>query len=313
MSKIITYSEISCLSMCPRKHNFQYVRCLSPKSRSIFLDESTAAHEALECFYKGGTSEDAIDAFDEVYDRHINMLEDLGRGTKEAIERFLRIRALTVAYFDHVGEKDRTMYDFSHVEQEFNVPVFDPKGNEVEGVRFCGKMDGIWTQKMGRKLKNVVEHKFFSSFDETRNTLMLDLQVTLYAMVAQTMFGVEVPITLYNVARKPANTMRAKESHDDFYYRVLNDHVLKNPDSYFSRVPVTRGRRHFQEARKFLYHGAMILTGRTPLPYVWRNIGQHCLFLCSYRHICLEETPRTIMDLFEVREKVHPELSIEEE
>jgi hypothetical protein len=309
--RIVTYSELSCLFSCPRRHQFQYTRRLVPKRTKIYLDESIGAHHALENFYGGGSVETAIGEFDKIYDAHIAELESTNVNPADAIERFLRVRALLVMYFEINGQKDRENYTFDHVEEEFLVPVYDLNGRPLEGVKFGGKMDGIWSGRTGRKIRQVVEHKFLSQFSDTNNTLMLDLQVTLYALAARTMFGVEVPVTLYNVSRKPQNEMREKESPEDFFNRVI-DMIRKKPDSYFSRTPVTRGASDFAEAARLLYHGAMILTGRTPLPYIYRNVGMMCTMLCSYREPCLHETPRMIEDLYQVKKKLHPEISFEE-
>jgi hypothetical protein len=105
--------------------------------------------------------------------------------------------------------------------------------------------------------------------------------------------------------------MGKDEKPEEFSSRML-DLILGDPDSYFCRVPVTRGRVHFREAERLIWHGARILTGETPLPYVWRNVGRHCRFLCSYRELCIEETPNMTSRLFEVREKPHEELSLAE-
>ena len=86
MDRIITTSEISTLFMCPRKHELQYVRRLVPRRRVIFLDESIAAHHAMEQFYKGASLEKSIGAFDRVYDGHINALVRQGHKVLDAAQ-----------------------------------------------------------------------------------------------------------------------------------------------------------------------------------------------------------------------------------
>lgn len=309
--RVITNSELSALFSCPKKHQFSYERLLRPKKRITALDEGSAGHNALEAFYKGASIEDAIKEFDKVYDAHVEAMRMAAYDEHESIERFLRVRAALLCYLQRVGMKDKEKYRFDHVEQEFRVPIFDPDGKEVPGVIFAGKIDGLWTPlESGQKM--VVEHKFLSAFEETRNNLTIDMQVTLYALAARTSFGVEVPITLYNVVRKPRYKMDRKEKPDDFFWRAFQ----KMDDKWESnclRAVVTRSPEDFKRAREMLYGGAMILSGRSPLPYIWRNVGMHCNFLCSYRELCKDENNQALAESLYVRkEKRHMELGVKE-
>lgn len=299
--RLITYSELRTLFQCPMQHNFRYVRGLRPKKKSTALGESSKAHDAVEIFYKGGTPEEAIKVFDDV---DSDVLLD---SRPEAQQKFMRMKALLTVYFETRGSWDRDEFTFKHVEEEFNIPIDFPGIGKVDGVRFAGKIDGIWKSK-GRNLLQVVEHKFLAQFSETRNTLMMDLQVSLYAVAAKEVFGVNVPITLYNVVKKPAHRLKHNETLEDFYERVLGE-VRKDTAKYFIRLPVTRGKREFEEAKRVLVHGARILSGETPLPYVYRNVGMMCTMGCSYLDICMDESPGLVDHLFDVTEDRHQELN----
>lgn len=314
--RLITYSELSSLFMCPKNHNFNYIQGLQPKRRRIPLDEGSAAHTAMQVYYDGGTVPQAIAGFDKIYDDHVAAMQKHGYADylPESVQKFLRTRALVTVYLETVGPQDRKKYTFDYVEREFQVPIIDPEGKEVPGVKFAGKLDGIWRERTGRKLLMVVEHKFLASFDENSNTLMLDPQVTLYALAAKIAFGVEIPITLYNVCRKPQNKKSGKESDDEFFYRVLE--AIKDPKTkrdYFKRVPITRGPQDFKIARELLYYGSQIITGKMPLPYLYRNVGDHCLWKCAFRPPCGDEGNQRLIDgLYEKKPKRHPELEAEE-
>jgi hypothetical protein len=309
--RIITNSEIKSLFMCPKSHDFGYVRRLTPKRRKIYLDEGTAAHASLQTIYGGGTAEASMAAFDKIYDEHVERLEPYPQEKEKAICKFLATRAVVEAYLETVAKKDMKAYDTSHVEEEFAVPILDREGNALPDVMYAGKLDGIWTEKTGYKVSMVVEHKFLSGFSETDNTLMLDQQLTLYSLAAALKFGIKIPVVLYNVTRKPKNEKKDKESYDDFYYRIYQS-IIEKPGSYFFRMPITRGPQHFRLAHEILYNAALIITGKTPLPYIHRNIGDHCLWLCSFRPPCIDENPRMIEELYTKKEKLHSELSIKE-
>jgi hypothetical protein len=301
------------LFQCPRQHHLSFEQGLQPKKKKIYFDEGTAAHNAMQTIYSGGTVDEAIASFDKVYEGHIAGLEKYPAEKDKAISKFLATRALVLVYLETIVPDDMKKYDTSHVEEEFTVPILDMDGKAIPDVMFAGKMDGIWTEREGSKASMVVEHKFYASFNEVENTLYLDQQVTLYALAAALAFGIKVPVTLYNVARKPRNERQKDESPDEFFYRIyelVSD--PKNRKSYFSRVPITRGYQHFRVAHEILFNAAMIITGKAPLPYTYRNVGDHCLWLCPFKSICLEQDPRTTEQMFEKKPKLHPELEIVE-
>jgi hypothetical protein len=311
--RLITNSEIKALFMCPKNHEFGYVRGLTPKRRRIALDEGTASHEALQVFYAGGTIEAAVGAFDKVYDEHVARLDPYPHEREKAIQKFLATRALLTVYLETVAQEDMKAYNTEHVEEEFCVPILDKEGKPLPDVMFAGKLDGIWTEKTANKTSMVVEHKFYSSFSESENTMYLDQQVTLYALAAALAFGIKVPLTLYNVCVKPRNEMTKNETPDDFYYRIYDLVKGKDKKTYFHRMPVTRGPQHFRVAHEILYNAALIITGKKPMPYVYRNVGDHCLWLCSFKPPCLEENERMMSELYEQKSKPHPELEIKED
>ena len=312
--RLITNSEVKSLFMCPKNHDLGYVRGLEPKRRKIYFDEGTAGHAALQSFYSGGTLEEAIGKFDEIYDNHMKSIAQYPEDHSKSIMKFMRVRALVTAYLQNVAQEDMKKYDTSHVEEEFVVPILDPSGKPMEGVAFAGKLDGIWTEREGNKVSMVVEHKFYSGFNETDNVMYLDQQVTLYALAAAIKFGVKVPVTVYNVCVKPRNERTQKETQEEFFYRILElVSDKKNKNTYFKRIPVTRGPQHFRLAHEILYNAALIITGQKKVPYLYRNVGDHCLWLCPFKPICIEEDPRTLEQLYKKKDKRHPELEVKEE
>lgn len=311
--RLITNSEIKSLFMCPRNHHLGFTRGLQPKRKKIYFDEGTAGHSAFERFYSGGTVEQSIAEFDKVYDSYMQSISGFPEDHEKSIVKFLRLRALVVAYLETVGPEDMKKYDTSHVEEEFVVPILDMEGNAIPDVMLAGKLDGIWTEREGYKVSMVAEHKFLSSFSETDNTLYLDQQVTIYALASAIKFGIKVPVTLYNVCVKPRNEKQKSETPDEFFYRIYE--LVSDPENrsnYFKRIPVTRGPQHFRIAHEIVYNAALIITGKKPLPYLNRNFGDHCLWLCPFKSICLEEDPRVLEQMFEKKPKAHPELETKE-
>ncbi len=305
MPRLITFSEISTLFRCPKSWEFRYDRGLRPRRKSTALGESGMAHESFELFYKGASPEEALKLFDDVDSDKLN------ESSVEAQQRFLRMKALLSVYFNTRGARDRQMYDFEHVEVEFSIPLTLPGICDIPDVNFAGKIDGIWKDKKTGVLQ-VVEHKFLAQFSESRNTLLMDLQVSLYAIAAREVFGVVVPLTLYNVCRKPMHRMKKTETSDEYYQRVLGE-VSKDPEKYFVRIPVVRGSKDFSEAFQLLKYAAEMLRKDKPFPYLYRNVGLHCTMMCSYLDICMDESPGLIDHLFEVADKRHQELNQSED
>jgi len=307
---IITHSEISTLFRCPKAHYFQYIRGLRPKRPVEFLTESIAGHDALECFYKTGDVGEAMKSYDAAFDDARDKLgDDFGRLHET---RFQRMRALVIAYFDTFESKDKTEWEFEEVEYEFELPVRHPDNPEVvlEDARFCGKIDGIWRQKTGRRLRHIVEHKFLSQFDPNRNSLSIDQQVSLYSLAAIERFGVDTPVILYNVSKKPVNQMKQTEDPHEFFHRVRSS-ILEKPEKYFHRIPLYRDPSWIQEARKILWVGANMIKNGEP-QYKFRNVGLHCTQLCRFGELCYDENPIMIDALFEKKPKLHGELNISE-
>lgn len=311
--RLISNSEIASLFRCPRNHELSFTRRLQPKKRKIYFDEGTAGHSAFQAFYSGKSVEESVAEFDKIYESHMESIAAYPEDHDKAIVKFLRLRALIVAYLEKVGKEDMKAYNTAHVEEEFVVPILDMEGNPLPDVMFAGKLDGIWTERTGNKVSMVVEHKFYSSFNETDNVMYLDQQVTLYALAAAIKFGVKVPVTLYNVCVKPRNEKTKTETPDEFFYRIYElTSDPKNRDTYFHRMPVTRGPQHFRIAHEILYNAALIITGKKPMPYLYRNVGDHCLWLCPFKQICLEEDPRVLDQMYEKKAKLHPELETKE-
>jgi len=310
--RLVTYSELQSLFHCPHQHHLNYGRRLTSIRKSPALDEGTAGHAAFDAYYKGATVEKALVPFRDVTANHVKHVVEAGGDAGEMEDRFMRVEALLMAYFQQHGLKDRHVYDFEKVENEFSVPIEDPNGKVVPGVLFAGKLDGVWREKRGRKVRMVVEHKFYASFDPEDHLLHQDLQLTLYALAARLAFKVEVPITLYNVCRKPKNEREEGESMEDFKSRIYQM-ILEKPGKYFFRLPITRGPQHFDLAREYLYHGAMVILGKTPLPFIYRNFGDHCKFRCSFQKICMDDSnERLVKAFYTVRPKRHQELTTEE-
>lgn len=308
--RVVTHSEISSLFRCPRSHELSYIRRLTPKRPVEFLTESIACHDALEIFYGGGAVEDALRRYDQIFD---DAKEKLGQDYRDTHEvRFQRMRALIVAYFDHYGEEDRRNWDFEEVEYEFELPIVNPANphEELSGVKFCGKIDGIWREKEGRRIQHLVEHKFLSQFDVDRNTLSIDQQVSLYSLAAFMTFGIGYPITLYNVSKKPVNKMKANEEPQEFYERVLKS-ISEKPEKYFHRTRLCRSPRILNHARELLWVGANMIVNGEPR-YKYRNVGMHCTYLCRFIDICMGDNPVMEEAMFDVRRKTHQELAVKE-
>lgn len=308
--RIVTHSEISTLFRCPRAHELSYIKMLTTRRPVEYLTESSACHDALEVFYKGGPVEEALARYDEIFDV---ARAKLGDGFLRAHEiRFLRMRALVLAYFDHYACNDARDWEFEETEFEFSLPVRNPDNLDeiLPDVTFCGKMDGIWRQRSGRRIRHLVEHKFLGQFNPDKNTLSIDQQVSLYSLAAMETLGLSHPVILYNVAKKPTNVMRETEEPMDFLHRVHKS-ILQKPEKFFHRLPLYRDHGWIAEARRILWVGANMIVNGEPR-YKFRNVGLHCNQLCRFLDICYDENPSTVNFLYEKKRKAHSELKISE-
>jgi hypothetical protein len=301
MTQFRSYSQFSRFGQCPRKD--QLARRYEPKVKAAALAEGEIFHLALAKMYSQGKADAGRDVVEAVKADYLSQAKT--NGVKPDVidrleQKFSNLSVMLDAYASSVLPYDLNHYEIVAVEREFSVEL-EP------GVILKGFIDGIWKDRSSG-VRFIVEHKYKSSHDD--DLIPLDLQVSLYTLALLPEFG-PLP-TLYNVCLKPANRRGKNETAQDFAYRVAQS--VRNETAgfqwtpgefssrYFLRRTYSRGRADLTAALQQVrsMNRIMELVEKNP-EMVWRNVGEHCLYMCPFKPICIEEDPLVIQQLYEVK------------
>jgi hypothetical protein len=129
---------------CPSKFYLRHILGLQPKVwdpvRDAPLDWGTAWHQGMYTYYSPtGGLDAALQKIDSVFPEHIRADTDKHKRSRDRMLKGL------VAYHNK-WERDNDRYEILRREQFFDVQ------NDDDGLRWCGRMDGIWAQKKPHKL-----------------------------------------------------------------------------------------------------------------------------------------------------------------
>lgn len=297
--KYRSYSQFSTFGMCPRK--WQLSKKYDPKVTAAALAEGDIFHLALGKVYAQNDPNAWRAVFDVTRNEYINRMM-LAKAAQEQIDKlnvkFSALEAMIKAYVRTIFHHDMSRFEVLETEKEFRVKA-------GPGLVLGGFIDGIWRDKQSG-VRFIVEHKYKTAHEE--ELIPLDLQVSLYTLAVLEEYG-PLP-TLYNVALKPANRQGKSETAAEFTTRLLSviDEEMKTfrwtPGDFnekrFIRQTYTRGRAELTAALEQIraQDRAMKRLTRKPTE-VWRNVGDHCLWMCPYKNICIEEDPIVIDRFFD--------------
>jgi len=306
MPTIRSYSQFSVFGMCPRKH--QLGKKYEPKIKAAALAEGDVFHLCLGKMYAQGKADAGWEIFNHTRDNYLSEAK-AGGAKPEAIERleqkFSNLHGMLEAYASSILPGDLARYEVLATEKEFLVPL-------KRGVKLRGFVDGIWKDKQSG-VRFIVEHKYKSKHED--DLMPLDLQVSLYTLALLEEYG-HLP-TLYNVALKPMNRRGKSESSQDFAARVakaIQDEMGafqwtpgEYESKYFLRRTYSRGKGELQAALQQVrsMDRIMKLVERNP-ELVWRNVGDHCLFMCAFKPICIDDSDPLTVDQFYERKGQAP-------
>lgn len=301
MAQVRSYSQFSRFGQCPRKD--QLARRYEPKVKALALAEGEIFHKVLGEMYSRGEAGAGRDVLEATKASYLSgaRSHDARPETLDRIEqKFSNLSVMLEAYATRVFPRDLERYEILAVEREFSVEL-EP------GVVLRGFLDGIWRDRASG-VRFIAEHKYKSSYEE--DLMPLDLQVSLYTLALLPEFGL-LP-TLYNVCLKPAHRRGKNESAEDFSRRVSKSVMEETAgfqwepgefsSRYFIRRTYSRGRTDLavalQQVRSM--NRVMELVDRNP-DMVWRNVGDHCLYTCPFRPICIDEDPFIAGQLYETK------------
>lgn len=245
----VTQSMINNFRECPTKAALRQLGLRAPGSQSQAIAFGHIYHHAqeitLEAIRDCLEQEDLnSEYFDQLFDE-IEARMNSSMLTAEEVENLemslLLARATIYQYFDewqhiYFGE-DRL--EIVELEKEFMIPDFF--GN----VPYRGKIDGILKDQQGNFW--ILEHKTKSNWDEDAllSIIPRELQVGLYGMAIEHLYGVLPKGVIYNVTRRPQlRYAKTKETYDKFYARVDKD-IKDRRDFYFKKYEIAMNPEQF--------------------------------------------------------------------
>jgi len=298
-----SYSLFSTLGMCPRK--WQLSRKYEPKVKAKALAEGDVFHQVLAKFYTQADQAQGMGVFDII---HQDYLDEAKRGglKDDQIEqlegKFEALRGILVAYWDKIAQHDLKRFKFLAIEKRFEIRL-------SRDLILHGYIDGLW-EDQDSGVKYLVEHKYKT--DHQEELMALDLQISLYTLAMVPEYGI-LP-TLYNVARKPLQKRKAGEPAGAFARRVveaINEelevfqyHPTEIQSRFFVRQRYSRGKRDLEIALEQTKAMAKAMRAFERKPEtIWRNVGEHCLYMCPFKSICLEEDPILVEQFYNEKYK----------
>ncbi|KKM73035.1 hypothetical protein LCGC14_1414490 [marine sediment metagenome] len=329
MAVVRTNSEIKEYKNCHLRHYFGYIDLLAPKKPHEALRFGTAIHTGLEEYHTpNGSLPAAKLAFALSLKESIEQMQAWGVEIwNEDREQFVAEEQLGVQMLTRYHDFNKTKDQFIPVslEESFQVKVRTPRGYKSPTTIFAGKIDGI--VKLDGELW-LLEHKTAASIDNKYITsLDLDDQVNTYLWAAREL-GYDIKGVIYNVlakwAPKPPKLLkngklstdkRQKTTHDLFFaaitkhnllpvdYTDMLIHLEAQEDTTFYREKVYRNDAEFDRIGRELY----AVSRDMAKPQMFRNPGACRLQGCSFRSICLEDTPEARLN-FRIKEAKHEEL-----
>lgn len=287
-----SYSQFSTFASCPRR--WQLSQRWDPKHKAVALTEGDLYHKVLAKFYSGATLDQGM-AFVDAYANQLNAV-DPDRYDRVQFKIALLRESLAI-YFNRILSMDLQRFEVISVEEAFEVKL-------APGLVLRGFVDGVLRDKVNG-VRYILEHKYKQ--DHESELMPLDLQVSTYTLGLLPKYGL-LP-TMYNVARKPLYKPKKNESAVEFGTRngqVMNEEIKDfqwTPMDYESRFYVrqvySRGAGDLDVARAQLLALSKAMDAVRKHPErVYRNVGDHCLYMCPFREVCLVEEPIVINRFF---------------
>jgi len=285
----VSYTQLRDLAECERR--WQLGRKYEIRTKSKALAEGELMHLCLGKMY--GTRD--FSHAGAVIDAYQNqMSEEPREDAAELAIKFEVLRGMAYTYWDSIAAFDLKLFSIEEIETPFEIEV-------APGIVLSGFVDGIW-KHIPSGTRFIVEHKYKQ--DHHQELMSLDLQVSIYTLAMLPKYG-HLP-TLYNVIRKPQLRIGKKETPREFVQRV-RDSVAEElvwsatdmKTRYFVRHTYTRGQRELAVALSSVREMAIRMMELHYRPErVIRNVGDHCLYFCPFRDICIEDDPMIAQDRF---------------
>jgi CRISPR/Cas system-associated exonuclease Cas4 (RecB family) len=265
--------------------------------------------------------EGVVEAF--LADERAKMGDKLWAFEKESIDEQ---RSLVVGMAEHyqnwahrqTGPFADSNLEFIELEQNFSVPLYNPRGAKSNRIILEGRFDGIVRRKDDGSIW-IWEIKTCRSIPERERQLVNDEQATAYTYAARHIYGADkVGGIIYTLMRKKAppfpavldNGFLSKniQGHSvDSYFLAIKRHHGRNAtrefvaqhygdvlgklftkgdreEEYFKRVVVSRNEAEIATIMQDLW--VVGLEMARPTPPIYYHAGWHCGY-CLFREPCL--------------------------
>lgn len=296
----ISYSRVASYMSCPFAHYLGYELGVKSAKPQRPLHFGTDFHKLLEVRHDRAELKRAkADIRDTYYEIPPQWQSELG---PDYLEELFSIFA---DYCDIYRDAPVP----SITEQEFELPVFEHKG---EPYLFKGKIDELYKRKnreTGEKFLRIGEHKTFTRRPDN-NVLVMNVQKNLYAKAVQILYGILPKSVIWDyIHSRPAaqpiwlekskrfSAAKSQQITPYSWLRACKEHHIKDPDilakaeefrgnipAYFFRVEQEYDPCMVEDTwRGFKFQAQLI--ARYGHKNKTKNMTRNCSF-CSYRDIC---------------------------
>lgn len=278
-----------------------------------------AVHYGLEWYYKGIPVAKSLDAF---FAKEKEKLEKVGMLDEERPvfdEQVVMARELLDHYVEWTTHAKSNWsddkFDFLKYEHQWNLPLITPTGRVSSQITLGGRFDGLVRRRDDGTLW-LWETKTSRSISELADTLWNDIQATIYAWAASTIYNEPVVGVVYNIIRKkvptyprvlkdgtlskaanndttPAAYVQAiKEQHGEIATEqwILDNYgeflytLGREGNPFFARVPILRTQEQLRLAMNHIYL-VCVEMARPATPAFPMPSWMACRF-CSFRDPC---------------------------
>lgn len=321
---LLTTSRLKTARRCAREHDLRYNQGITSAEDAAALRIGTGVHLVLEAWWQAERDvrlQSALDAL----------------ASYEWADEYERVRAEALIVGYHTRWDDASdAYDVLGVEAQFRAPLKNPEtGGTSRTWELAGKIDVIVRERAtGRVL--VVEHKTTSEDcspgSDYLKRLVLDGQVSMYFVGAETVVGAPVDGCLYDVIRKPglrpykatpedqrkytkagalyANQRAEDETPDEFRARLF-EAIAEDPVKYYARAEVVRLDGEVGEALFDVWQTARAMRDNELRGFHPRNPDACVRYgrTCEFWPVCAGQASIDDEHLYRRLDDVHPELS----
>lgn len=222
-------SRIRAWNRCKRYHYYTYIRNLDPTSMRVPFYLGSTLHHGVMLMYQGKKLKDiqaSVKDFQKAYKArhsiHPEMAQDMM--VNDAIGQ-----GMIAGYYGRYKEFAKSVKVVS-AEQSFQT-MLDVGGVKIPFIGTVDLMYGIDTKE--RKGLWIEDHKTATGvFDNTLNTLPMNMQMGMYPAIVKRALGVEISGIVYSIVIKPTIRLKQNESVSEFMDRIQFEY-RENPEKYF--------------------------------------------------------------------------------